>query len=127
MTWIIFVLAIVGVVLNIRKHWSCFAIWLITNGFWAVHNLLIGQYAQAVLFGVYFGLSIYGLLAWKHTSELDKAKDELIRGSVINPDGINEDDVAQLRSVFEARHKGASKHISLRPVESKAEPYGGKY
>jgi len=75
MIWIIFTLAIVGVILNIRKHWSCFAVWMFTNGFWAVHNFLLGEYAQAILFGIYFGLSIFGLVTWVRKSPAKKAQD----------------------------------------------------
>jgi len=66
MTWLISILAIVGVILNIKKYRICFAIWLVTNGFWALHNLAIGEHAQAALFGIYFALSVYGLFEWEN-------------------------------------------------------------
>lgn len=64
LTWLLTAASIVGVVLNIRQHRGCFAIWLITNASWAIIDFRKGIYAQAALFGVYFALSIWGLIQW---------------------------------------------------------------
>lgn len=63
-TWPLAVLTIVGVVFNIRKHRFCFVIWSVTNVFWVIYNYSIGAYAQAAVFGVYFGLAIWGIVRW---------------------------------------------------------------
>ncbi len=62
--WAITALSIVGVILNIKKHKSCFIIWLFTNLSWMVYDFIIGAYAQSALFAVYAILAVYGLLEW---------------------------------------------------------------
>lgn len=57
--------SLVGVVLNIRHDRRCFYIWAVTNATWAAVDFTHGIYSQAVLQGVYFGLAIWGLMAWK--------------------------------------------------------------
>jgi nicotinamide riboside transporter PnuC len=57
-------MSIVGVVLNIYKHPSCFAIWAVTNLAWAVIDFQAGLYAQSALFAVYLGLAVWGLYKW---------------------------------------------------------------
>ena len=65
MTWLIAFIAIMGVWLNIKKRWQCFVLWLISNGWWMLHNMRIGEYAQAVVFFVMFMFSIYGAYKWQ--------------------------------------------------------------
>jgi nicotinamide riboside transporter PnuC len=63
-TWIITTASIVGVFLNIKKKVVCFYIWAATNATWAMVDAAHGIYSQSALQGVYFGLSIYGILSW---------------------------------------------------------------
>lgn len=65
MDWIVAVIAVVGVVLNVRKKWQCFLCWMFTNAFWFGRNILIGEHAQAATFAVFFAVSFYGLIAWR--------------------------------------------------------------
>lgn len=65
MSWAIAVLSVVGVVLNVKKLRAGFAVWSVTNGFWAVYDFSIGAYAQAALFTVYLGLALWGLWEWR--------------------------------------------------------------
>jgi nicotinamide riboside transporter PnuC len=67
--WLVSALALVGVVLNIKKRASCFAIWTITNIAWTVIDLRAGLEAQAALFAIYSGLSVYGLVEWTKTAK----------------------------------------------------------
>lgn len=39
-----------------------FFIWIFTNIFFMIHNYMIGQWQQGLLFTAYFGLAIYGFL-----------------------------------------------------------------
>lgn len=64
LSWSISSLALLGVVLNIRKHPACFAIWMFTNAAWAVIDLAHGIYAQATLMAIYCMLSVYGFWSW---------------------------------------------------------------
>ncbi len=71
--WLTAVAALIGVWLNIRKHVSCFVIWMFTNATWAVVDFQHGIYPQAGLQLIYFLLSIYGLLRWT------RARDENVK------------------------------------------------
>ena len=62
--WLTSVAALVGVVLNIRKHVACFWIWTVTNAIWVCAYIRHGIYPQAALQAVYFGLAIYGIFKW---------------------------------------------------------------
>lgn len=63
--WIITIMAIAGVVLNVKKRIEGFYFWTISNiGFVAV-DFNAGLYAQAVLFVVYTGLSVWGIIEWR--------------------------------------------------------------
>lgn len=58
-------LAIVGTVANaFQKRW-CFGIWLCTNAFWVVFNIIHASYAQAILYTFNFAMAIIGLVRWK--------------------------------------------------------------
>lgn len=63
-TYIVTAASIIGTIANVyQKRW-CFVIWILTNCFWCVYDALIGQYAQAALFAVYFILAVAGLVKW---------------------------------------------------------------
>jgi nicotinamide riboside transporter PnuC len=62
--WILALISIIGVVLNIRKKASGFIFYTIANVGWVVVNLHYEIYAQAFLFLVFTGLSIYGWWNW---------------------------------------------------------------
>lgn len=63
-TWILTAASIVGVILNIQKRRSSFAIWMGTNASWAAIDFGAGIPAQGVLFSVYFVLAVWGFWAW---------------------------------------------------------------
>ena len=64
-TAILTILALIGVVLNIKKKAACFYIWLFTNASWAVIDFYKGIPMQGVLFTIYTGLAVYGILEWR--------------------------------------------------------------
>ncbi len=64
-TWVIAALSLIGVILNIRKDKRCFIFFTVGNAGWIVIDLMIGLYAQVLLFFVLTLLSIYGYIAWK--------------------------------------------------------------
>jgi len=63
--WLLTVISLIGVVLNIHHRKECFYLWILTNGAWAWHNLIIKEYQQSFLFLIYFMLAIYGVIKWK--------------------------------------------------------------
>ena len=56
--------ALAGTILNAERHKVGFIFWFISNLYMAVRFYVIGEYAQAVLFFVYFILAIRGIFAW---------------------------------------------------------------
>lgn len=64
-TWTLAALSLAGVVLNIRRHRTSFAIWTVTNAAWAVIDLRAGLPAQAALMATYGVLAVWGLVAWR--------------------------------------------------------------
>lgn len=65
-TWLLTLASITGVVLNIRKRRECFYIYAVTNLSWCCVDLWYGIYPQAALFAVYFGLALWGIVAWRN-------------------------------------------------------------
>jgi len=63
--WAVTALAIIGVVLNIKKRRECFYVWLFTNSVWMVYDFTLGALAQSALFAVYVGLAIWGIIEWR--------------------------------------------------------------
>lgn len=63
-TWSLTVLAIYGVVANIRHQRVCFLVWIVTNICWSIVDASRGIYAQATLHVVYLGLSVWGWFKW---------------------------------------------------------------
>lgn len=65
-TYVITLITLIGTVGNsFQKTW-CFYIWIPTNLFWVVYNIIIGQYAQAILYTVNTITSIIGLIKWSY-------------------------------------------------------------
>jgi len=69
-TTVLTLLALIGVVLNIKKKISCFYIWFFTNASWACVDFSKGIPAQGVLFTIYTLLAVYGVYEWRK----DKSK-----------------------------------------------------
>lgn len=63
--WFLAFIAIIGVILNIRKQPSGFVFYTISNIGWVVVNIQHKIYAQAFLFTVFTGLAMYGWYSWK--------------------------------------------------------------
>ena len=66
-------LALIGVVLNIKKRIECFYIWLFTNASWAIIDFYKDVPAQGVLFTIYTVLALYGILEWRKRDD-DKSR-----------------------------------------------------
>ncbi|MDD5327450.1 MAG: nicotinamide mononucleotide transporter [Phycisphaerae bacterium] len=72
------VVALAGVILNARGKWQGFLLWLISNAWWCGYNIWKGEYVQAFLFGVFWGLAFFGIFYWKtlrrvHNEQIEQA------------------------------------------------------
>ena len=65
LTVVLTISALVGVILNIKKNVLCFYIWLVTNISWAIVDFYKGIPAQGILFTIYAGLAVYGIIEWR--------------------------------------------------------------
>ncbi len=70
-TWVLAVLSLAGVILNVRKDKRCFYLWGVANVGWVLINLRAGIPAQAALFLIYFGLSVWGFFDWRRHEKLE--------------------------------------------------------
>lgn len=64
LTWVLTCTSVTAVVLNIKKKRFSFLIFLAANAGWIAVNLAKGIPAQAALFVVYSGLSVWGFIEW---------------------------------------------------------------
>ena len=70
--YIITAASIVGTVANsLQKRW-CFYVWLCTNSFWCIYNVLNGSYAQALLYAFNFAMAILGLIKWRKNRKKER-------------------------------------------------------
>lgn len=72
LSWLAATLAVIGTVLNVYKKRSGFLIWILTNGFFVVYNYGLKAYAQAALFAVYTGISLWGFIRWGRSNPKGK-------------------------------------------------------
>lgn len=63
------ILAIIGVILNIKKNKACFYIWFFTNASWSIVDFYKGIPMQGLLFVVYTGLAVWGIVEWRNKDE----------------------------------------------------------
>ena len=67
-TAILTLLALTGVILNIKKNKLCFYFWVFTNASWAVVDFYKGIPMQGALFTIYTGLAVWGVFEWRTKS-----------------------------------------------------------
>ena len=73
MLWIVSLIALAGVILNVKRNRWGFALWIATNAVWAVVDLKAGLYAQAALMAVYWVLAVWGFVSWGQRKRFEQA------------------------------------------------------
>ncbi len=66
--------SIVGTVANSFQKWWCFWVWICTNTFWTVYNIISGSYAQALLYAFNFIMAVIGLIKWRQKEKTSTHK-----------------------------------------------------
>lgn len=67
--YVVTAITLIGTIANAYgKRWS-FYVWLFTNGYWALHNLINGDIAQAIVFIVNAVVCVIGLKKWRGKDE----------------------------------------------------------
>lgn len=74
-TFIMAALNFTGGVLNAKKKRICFLFWGVTNIFWIVRNIIIGEYAQALMFASGLCVTVYGFIKWSRAKENNRNKE----------------------------------------------------
>lgn len=64
LSWTMSAVALAGTLMNAERNKYGFVFWLISNLYMTIRFCVIGEYAQMVLFFIYFLLAIRGLFAW---------------------------------------------------------------
>lgn len=64
LSWTMSAIALAGTLMNAERNKYGFVFWLISNLYMTIRFCVIGEYAQMVLFFIYFLLAIRGLFAW---------------------------------------------------------------
>jgi len=81
--WIVVSLSLIGTILNVYKKRVCFYFWLVGNISLCIVNFWSCSYAQALLWGVYSFIAVWGLIQWgkdeSETKEVPLAKRETRR------------------------------------------------
>lgn len=66
LSWVMSAVALFGTILNAERNIYGFMFWLISNLYMVIRFAYIGEYAQAVLFFIYFILAIRGIISWRN-------------------------------------------------------------
>lgn len=67
-TWGLVAISLSGNIFIIKKNVIGQWMWAFANIGWVAFNLTLGAYAQAFLFAVYFGMCVWGIIAWNKKS-----------------------------------------------------------
>lgn len=65
LSWSMSAVALFGTILNAERNIYGFLFWLVSNLYMTIRFAYIGEFAQAVLFFIYFLLAIRGIAAWR--------------------------------------------------------------
>ena len=76
LSWVMSAIAFAGTVMNAERNKWGFVFWLISNLYMSVRFFVIKEYAQSVLFFLYFILAIRGIFSWTKKEEREEAIEE---------------------------------------------------
>ncbi|MDH5525448.1 MAG: nicotinamide mononucleotide transporter family protein [Desulfobulbaceae bacterium] len=63
-SWILTGLGVAGALLNVRRLRACFVVWIVTNIGWMILHAVRGNWADVVMFAVYFAAAVWGFYSW---------------------------------------------------------------
>lgn len=64
LSWIMSGCALIGTLMNAERNKWGFIFWLVSNLYMCIRFFVIGEYAQSLLFLIYFLLAIRGIISW---------------------------------------------------------------
>jgi nicotinamide riboside transporter PnuC len=72
--WVFVALTVIATIANVKKLWWGFALYMATNAYWCVFNLLHGVHSQAVQYAIFFALATWGVWSWRKKRDLYEKK-----------------------------------------------------
>lgn len=81
LSWLMSAIAFAGTVMNAERNKWGFVFWLISNLYMSVRFFVIKEYAQSILFFLYFILAIRGIFSWTKKEEREEAIEEQLAKS----------------------------------------------
>jgi nicotinamide riboside transporter PnuC len=73
-SWAMSAIALAGTLINAERNKYGFVFWLVSNMYMTIRFFVIGEYAQSVLFFIYFLLAIRGIVSWGKKELKDSSK-----------------------------------------------------
>jgi hypothetical protein len=64
LSWVLVFLSLLGNVFVIKKNVVGQWMWAVSNLGWIGFDIYMEAYSQAFLFAVYFGMCVWGIIAW---------------------------------------------------------------
>ena len=79
---IVWLISVLGAVLNAGKRISGFYCWMISNSFFTLHNFINGNFAYGFLFTVYTLITFVGIINWRfnefhHENDFEKEVEQV--------------------------------------------------
>lgn len=74
LSWIMSGIALIGSILNSSGNKYGFIFWIVSNLYMSIRFYAIGEYAQALLFAIYFIIAIRGLNVWSKKKTYEDIK-----------------------------------------------------
>ena len=72
--WSVIFIALFGAYLNSKQRIEGFFLWVISNSYLMVYNLMINETSQAILFFAYLVITLNGILVWSQKGAPSKKK-----------------------------------------------------
>lgn len=104
LSWIMSGIALAGTIINAERNRVGFLFWLVSNIYMSVRFLVIGEYAQSVLFFIYFILAIRGIMVWGNKENKEKNDEQEYKNAKEKLDRLR-DYVATYQDVDRSSYK----------------------
>lgn len=72
LSWVMSAIALMGTLINAERNKFGFVFWVVSNLYMCIRFFVIHEYAQSVLFFIYFLLAIRGIVAWSKKEKNEK-------------------------------------------------------
>lgn len=74
LSWFFAGVGLIGTCMNAERNKYGFIFWMFSNAYMVIRFLVIGEYAQMVLFFAYFVMAVRGIYSWIKKENQEKIK-----------------------------------------------------